>query len=269
MKQRRRWLAAAVGLAALIAAALPPADPDGPALRVCADPNNLPFSNRREEGFENRVAELLAQELDAELRYTWWAQRRGFLRNTLLAGACDVVLGIPASSDAVLATAPWYRSSYMFVMRADGPDIRSLDDPALRRARVGVQLIGDDYANTPPAHALARRGVVRNVVGFPIYGNYAEANPPAHIVHAVAAGDIDVAIVWGPFAGYFAPGQGVPLRLRPISPDSEPGLPFVFEIAMGVRPGADSLRQALDAAITRRRPQIERILTLYRIPRPT
>ena len=172
-------------------------------LRVCADPNNLPFSNEREEGFENRLAELLARELGAErVEYTWWAQRRGFFRNTLNAGLCDVVMGVPSSVELAATTRPYYRSTYVFVTRADrGLDIRSLDDEALRRVRVGVSIIGDDYANAPPAHALAQRGIVGNVVGFSVYGDYAQPNPPARIVEAVAAGDVDVAVVWGPLAG--------------------------------------------------------------------
>jgi mxaJ protein len=214
------------------------------------------------EGFENRVAELLAAELGASLEYVWWAQRRGFLRNTLGADACDVVLGIPAATDAVLATEPWYHSTYVAVARRDGPRIRSLDDPALRRVRVGVHLIGDDYANTPPAEALARRGIVENLVGFPIYGDYREANPPARLIEAVANGDVDVAIVWGPFAGYFAPRQQVPLVVRRI-PDSEPGLPLAFDIAMGVRKGNDSLRRRLETAVVQRRAEIDSVLARY------
>jgi mxaJ protein len=238
-------------------------------LRVCADPNNLPFSNRRGEGFENRVAELLAGELGAELLYTWWAQRRGFLRNTLNAGECDVVLGLLGSTDAALTTAPWYRSTYVFVTRARGPVVRSLDDDALRRLRVGIHLIGGDHADTPPGHALARRGIVENVVGYSIYGDYSRENPPARIIEAVAAGEIDVAIVWGPFAGYFAPRQPVPLRVTAVRPDSEPGLPFRFDIAMAVRRGDDALRRRLERAVERRRHAIDRILASYGVPRPT
>jgi ABC-type amino acid transport substrate-binding protein len=126
-------------------------------LRVCADPNNLPFSNERGEGFENKLAEMLAADLGAELRYTWWAQRRGFFRNTLRAGSCDVVLGVPAGFELALTTSPYYRSTYAFVSRKDRHlGVRSFDDEALRRLKVGVQLVGDDGANTPPAHALAR-----------------------------------------------------------------------------------------------------------------
>src|SRR5215208_1499473 len=162
MSSRSEAAALAVLLACAptpVRAAAPAAGPESRrVLRVCADPNNLPFSNARQEGFENKIAALVARDLRADLRYTWAAQRRGFVRSTLGAGECDVVMGVPAGLDRVSTTSPYYRSTYVFVSRRDGAaDIRSLDDPRLRRVRVGVQMIGDDYANSPPAHALARR----------------------------------------------------------------------------------------------------------------
>ena len=165
-------------------------------LRVCADPNNLPFSNDRLEGFENKIAALIARDLNATVTYTWWAQRRGFLRNTLKAATCDLVIGIPSRVDAVLTTSPYYRSTYVFVYQKDtGPPVRSLDDPILRTVKIGVQLIGDDGTNTPPAHALAHRHIIQNVVGYSVYGDYAQANPTARIIEAVAQGAVDVAVV--------------------------------------------------------------------------
>jgi mxaJ protein len=240
-------------------------------LRVCADPDNLPYSNRAGQGFENKLAELLARELNAEVRYVWWPQRRGFVRNTLNAGDCDVVLGIPATLDLVLRTSPYYRSSYMFVTRAATPEIRSFDDPRLRQMTIGVQMIGDDGLNSPPAHALARRGIVTNVRGFMVYGggsDTAGAPPLTSIMHAVETGEIDVAVVWGPVAGYFAARSATPLRLTPVSPQIElPFLPFVFDIAVGVRRGDSTRRAVIDAALERRRPQVERLLDSYGIPR--
>ena len=238
-------------------------------LRVCADPNNLPFSNEQEAGFENRLAELIAHELGAELDYTWWAQRRGFFRNTLNAGLCDVVLGIPAEFELALPTRPYYRSTYVFVSRAgSGFDVDSLDDPVLRRARIGVHLIGDDYTNTPPAHALAGRGLIDNITGFSLYGNYAEPNPPARIIEAVAQGEIDVAIVWGPFAGYFAPKMETPLRMTAVRPERDgTSLPFVFDIAAGVRKGDTALQRQVQEVLDRRRDDIRRILDTYGVPR--
>lgn len=237
-------------------------------LRVCSDPNNLPFSNERGEGFENRIAEVVARDLGARLEYTWWAQRRGYVRNTIAAGLCDVMIGVPTGLDRVLATRPYYRSTYTFVSREDGPRIASFDDSLLRHVRVGVQLIGDDFANTPPAAALSQRGIIDNVRGYTVFGDYHQPNPPSRIVRAVSDGEVDVAVVWGPLAGYFARRSAVPLRVVPVSPEIDvPYLPFVFDIAMGVRHGETALRDTLDAVILRRRGEIDRILADYGVPR--
>jgi mxaJ protein len=236
-------------------------------LRVCADPNNLPFSNSRLEGFENRLADLVAADLHASVEYTWWAQRRGYVRHTIASGACDVLMGVPTRFERTLVTRPYYRSSYVFVTRRDGPRVRSLDDPVLRRVRVGVQLIGDDGGNSPPAHALAARHIVRNVVGYPVYGNYLEPNPPARIVEAVAKDDVDVAMVWGPLAGYFAGREKVPLSITPVSPQNDPHLPFAFDISIGVARRASDLRDEIDAVLARRKAEVDRLLEGYHLPR--
>ena len=221
------------------------------------------------EGFENRIAELLARDLGARVEYTWWAQRRGFVRNTLRAGLCDVVVGIPSSFELALATRPYYRSTYVFVWRADRDyRVESFDDPLLRKLKVGVHLIGDDGANTPPAHALANRGMVENVHGYTLYGDYREESPPSKLIEAVASGEIDVAIAWGPLAGFYAPKQKTPLMIAPVSPQIDvPFLPFVFDIALGVRRDDVKLRIELDAILARRQAEIGRILDDYRIPR--
>jgi mxaJ protein len=238
-------------------------------LRVCADPNNLPFSNNRLEGFENKLAELLAQDLGERVEYTWWAQRRGFFRNTLKAGMCDVVIGVPAGFEMALTTKPYYRSTYVFLSRKDRHlEVKSFDDPLLRKLRIGVQIIGDDQSNAPPAHALTRRNIVDNVKGFTLYGDYSQHDPPARIVDAVAKGDIDLAIVWGPLAGYFAKQSHVAMEVVPVSPQiDQPFLPFVFDISMGVRRGDEELRDQLDQFLEKRRPEIEKILQDYRVPR--
>jgi mxaJ protein len=261
---------AAVGSTALAYGALPrrPVAPPPRVLRVCADPNNLPFSNEAEQGFENRIARLIAADLGVEVRYTWWAQRRGFVRNTLRAGACDLIPGVPAEFDPVATTAPYYRSSYVFVTRRDlKPAIESIDDPRLQRLRIGVHLIGDDYANPPPVTALARRGIVRNVAGYSIYGDYRDPNPPARLVEAVARGDVDVAIVWGPLGGYFSTREGAPLRVtRTRESGDGPGVPFVFSIAMGVRPEDSLFLRRIESVLTRRRAEVRRILEEYGVP---
>ncbi|MFL6528728.1 MAG: substrate-binding domain-containing protein [Chthoniobacterales bacterium] len=237
-------------------------------LRVTADPNNLPFSNEKREGFENKIAELIAKELGAQIQYSWRAQRRGFFRETLKEDRADLVLGVPAHFEMALPTSPYYRSSYVFVYRKDRDlNIRSLDDPALHKLKIGVQMIGNDETNTPPAHALAHRGIVDNVFGYTLYGDYREPNPPARIIDAVVKGDIDVAVVWGPLGGYFAKQQSVPLEVVPVSPASDPNLPFTFAIAMGVRKQDKSLRDELNTVLERKRDEINRILDEYNVPR--
>ena len=238
-------------------------------LRVCADPNNLPFSNQRGEGFENKIAELIARDMGARVEYTWWAQRRGFFRNTLKAGLCDLVTGVPAGFEMAQTTSPYYRSTYVFVYRkASGLDIRSFDDPVLRRVKIGVQMIGDDFSNTPPAHALTNRHIIENVRGYTLYGDYSRPNPPADIIAAVARGRVDVAVVWGPLAGYFAPRQKTALAVVPVSPQVDvPFLPFVYDIAMGVRRGDNAFRDDIEEVLERRREEIGHILDGYGVPR--
>jgi mxaJ protein len=238
-------------------------------LRVCSDPNNLPFSNQQQQGFENRIAELVAHDLNSRLTYTWWAQHRGYVRNSLNANQCDLLIGVPASFERTINTVPYYRSTYVFVTRRDRHlNIRSFDDPALKRLTIGVQMIGDDFTNTPPAHALTQRHMIQNVRGYSVYGDYRRPNPPARIIDAVANGDIDVAVAWGPLAGYFAQKERVPLDITAVSPQIDlPFLPFVFDISMGVRRGDTALRERLNTVITRRKADIDRILEQYGVPR--
>jgi len=247
----------------------PPIDRPAGVLRICADPNNLPFSNDKQQGFENKIANLLANDLGERVEYTWWAQRRGFIRNTLKAGTCDLVMGVPAGFEMALTTSPYYRSSYVFISRKDRRlNIESFDDPRLRNLRIGVQMVGDDFSNSPPAHALSNRGIITNVKGFTVYGDYAQPNPPARIVEAVTKKEIDVAIVWGPLAGYFAKQSPSALEIAPVTPQIDrPFLPFVFDIAMGVRRGDQQLKEQVEQILERRRPEIDHILAEYGVPR--
>ena len=245
------------------------ADPPRRVLRVAADPNNLPFSNRWGEGFENKLAQLLARDLDADLEYEWRAQRRGFFRIAVKENRCDLVLGVPAGFERTLTTAPYYRSSYVFVWRHDRAlAIRTLDDPRLRTLRIAVPLVGDDGAEPPPAMALAARGIVDNVQGYTLYGDYAQDDPPTRIVKAVASGEADLAIVWGPLAGWVARRSRVALDVVPLPPEQASAtLPFAFDIAVGVRRGEEALRDEVDAVLVRRRAEIERLLDDYGVPR--
>jgi mxaJ protein len=241
---------------------------DAAVLRVCADPNNLPFSDQAGHGFENRIVELIARDLGSTVDYTWWAQRRGYIRNTLKADICDVWSGIASGAEMITSSRPYYRSSYVFVTRADrGLHIASLDDPQLRQLVIGVQMIGSDAMNTPPAHALARRGIVQNVRGYMLYGDYREPHPASAIIDAVENGDIDVAVVWGPTAGYFAAQGSTPLTIEPVQPWRDgTGLPMAFYVSMGVRRGDNALLRRLDESLERNHAAISAILVEYHVP---
>ena len=187
-------------------------------LRVCADPNNLPFSNERGDGFENKIATLVARDLHRPLEYFWLPQRRGFIRNSLDARRCDVVIGVPAQYGLLQPTQSYYRSSYVFVSRRDRHlRIDSFDAPSLKRLTIGIQITGDDYNNPPAAQALASRHIMQNVRGFHVYGDYSRPDPQRDIVDAVADGRVDVAVVWGPLAGYYAQRESVPIDVRPVA----------------------------------------------------
>ena len=252
--------------------AVPRADPatplpsDAETLRVCSDPNNLPFSNERGEGFENQIAQTVARDLGKTVTYFWHPQRRGFLRRTLLSNACDVVIGVPASLGGVRVTRPYYRSSYVFVTRHDRRlTVRSFDDKRLRVLRIGIPITGDDYDNPPPAQALAVRHIADNVRGYPVFGDYSRPHPSSGAVDAVRRGEADVAIAWGPIAGFAARQAGAPLDLTPV-PERDGSVPFSFDIAMAVRPQDRMLASALEDVIARREVDFDRILQAYGVP---
>jgi quinoprotein dehydrogenase-associated probable ABC transporter substrate-binding protein len=237
-------------------------------IRVCADPNNMPFSNQHGDGFENKIATLVAREMNRPLAYFWMPQRRGFIRNSLNAQRCDVVIGVPAQYGLLQPTRSYYRSSYAFVSRRDRHlGIDSFDAPALEHLTIGIQLSGDDYNNPPAAQELASRHLIQNVRGFTIYGDYSRPDPQRAIVDAVAGGGVDVAVVWGPLAGYYAQREPTPMDVRPIAMTRN-GSPsrFTFDIAMGVRRDDAALRAALDAIIGRRVAEMRQILRSYGVP---
>lgn len=238
-------------------------------LRVCADPNNLPFSNDKGEGFENKIVALIARDMGAKVEYTWWAQRRGYVRNTLRSLKCDLWPGVATAVDMLATSRPYYRSTYVFVTRADRHlNIASFDDPQLRKLKIGVQMVGNDAMNTPPTHALARRGIIDNVRGYMLYGDYAKPNPPAAIIDAVEDGDIDAAVVWGPLAGYFAAKEPHPLMLTPVEPAIDGAQwPMVFDISMGMRRGESDFKDKIDELLMKERPAIDAILAQYHVPR--
>lgn len=256
---------------ALLAAEIPAFGAARRELVVCADPNNLPFSDRNGDGFENKLAALVAERMGVQLRYVWWAQRRGYIRNTLTEAKCDLWPGVASGLERVLTTKPYYRSTYVFVSRKDRQlEGLTLDDSRLRHVKIGVQMIGNDAMNTPPAHALARRGIVQNVRGYSVFGDYQRPNPPARIVDAVVKGEIDVGLVWGPLAGYFASRSGTPLRVEPVTPALDGGVwPMTYDIAMGVSRAEPQLRARIDAILSSQAAEIRRILQEYHVPAQT
>ncbi|HEY8050973.1 MAG TPA: substrate-binding domain-containing protein [Ramlibacter sp.] len=231
------------------------------ALRVCADPDNLPFSRADGSGFENRIAQLIADDMKRPLEYAWLPDRRGFVRKTLGAQQCDVIIGVPAGFERTATTQPYYRSTYVFVERADAPPVHSFDDPRLASMRIGVQLIGNDLAASPPGAVLARLGDIDNVRGYPIVGDTPSAQ---RAIDALERGEIDGAFLWGPQAGYFARHSAVPLRVAALPAPA--GAHFEFAIAMGVRRGDAQLRERLADFIRRRQPDIDRVLAAYGVP---
>lgn len=240
-------------------------------LRICADPNNLPYSNEKQQGFENQIAQLIAKDLGEDTAYYWYPQRSAFFTKTLESGVCDVVMGVPSGMEGVAVTQPYYRSDYVFITRRDSHlTIASLDDSRLRTLKIGVHIFGDQNASSPPVNALIRRGIVHNLVGFSIFGHLDERNPPADLIRAVENRKVDIAIAWGPLAGYFSRHSPVPLEITPVPDDPlNPKLPFHFDIGIGVRQTDHALEQRLNSELVRLQPQIERILHQYGIPQLT
>ena len=233
-------------------------------LRVCADPDDLPYSNRAGQGFENRIATLVAHDLGENLSYYWLPQWRGYARKTLAQHRCDVIPGIARSDDSVLATDPYYRGTFALVYSKERfPGLSTLDDARLRALRIGVQVVGIDATPTPAARALAERGIVGNVVGYPVMGETPSAQ---RIVDAIADGTLDVGVVWSPQPGYFIAQRKVDLDVVPIRRGrGDP--PFDFAIAMGVRHDDVALRDVLNASLLRLAPQIDAVLRGYAVTR--
>ena len=231
------------------------------ALRVCADPANLPFSNEKGEGFENRVAALLGRALDRPVEHVFFPQVQGFVRNTLRAGRCDLVMGTVAGDDLMQNTNPYYHTSYVLVSRrgAAEPPPERLDDPRMRTLRLGA------VARTPPVDLLVRNGLIENTRFFRLAVDTRIEAPGADLVRAVAEGELDAALVWGPIAGYQAKVKSLPIELRALS--TEPGAARMdFRITMGVRGQEPEWRRRINAAIRDKQGEIDGILREYGVP---
>ena len=233
---------------------------DRSALRVCSDPANMPFSNVKGEGFENKIAELLAAKLGVEVKYTWFPQATGFLRNTLRARRCDLVIGIPSGAELVLNTNPYYRSTYVMVTRkSDGITADRLEDPMLKSRKIGL------IAGTPPAAVVARSGLMAHATAYDLVVDTRYDSPSHRMVDDLAAGRIDVALLWGPLGGYFAAQHGDALAVTPLVHEAKSSR-MDFYIAMGVRPGEINWKHDIDQLILENKEQITAILREYHVP---
>jgi quinoprotein dehydrogenase-associated probable ABC transporter substrate-binding protein len=251
---------------ALPARAQRPAPLDPEKIRVCADPDNMPSSNDKMQGYENKLATLISQELKAKLEYVWYPTRRGYFR--ILNGMyCDMALEAPAGLDMAGATKPYFRSGYVFVTRKGSglDDIKSLADPRLKKAKIGVNIYTSDAENSPPAMALSHYGVVGNLVGYSTF--FDDINRPEDIINGVVKKNVDLAIAWGPLAGYYAKHSPVPLVLTPLpARDSLSDFPFQYNIGIAVRRRDKEFKDSLEAVLTRRQPEVQAILKEYAVP---
>ena len=265
----RIWTGAGVVTGALLAAGAAPAAEGGALgelvdrseLRVCADPASLPLSNEQGEGFENKIAELMAERLGVELVYAWYPNALGFVRNTLRAGRCDLIMGVVAADELVQNTNPYYRSSYVLAYRsADADRFADLDSPLMQLARIGV------VAGTPPVDLLARKGLIGQVRGYDLMVDSRVEQPVRQAIEDLGKGQLDAALVWGPIAGYWAKRQEVPISLVPLKSDPRSGLRLDFRISMGLRPGEPEWKHEINRLIRELQPQIQAILRDYGVP---
>lgn len=231
-------------------------------LTVCADPNNLPFSNDQGEGFENEIAQLIARDLNRPIHYRWWPQTVGFVRNTLRVRLCDLIMGISSVNELLQNTNPYYRSVYSLVYRSDsGLKIATIrdKDPALQGLRIGV------VAGTPPVSVLTRHGLLDQVRSYERTVDTRLYAPARDAVQDVAKGDLDLAIIWGPIAGYYAQRQKTPLTLVPL-PARIDEVPMAFNVSMGIRQHETEWKHELNTLLTQLEPQIQGILLSYGVP---
>jgi quinoprotein dehydrogenase-associated probable ABC transporter substrate-binding protein len=230
-------------------------------LRVCADPNSLPFSNEAGAGFENKIAELLAKKLGKKVAYTFYPNSSGFIRNTLNAFRCDVVMGMPQGNDIVQGTNPYYRTSYALVTKqgSDLAAVSNLEDPNLKGRHIGI------VAGTPPATNLAVNGLMADAKSYPLVIDTRVDAPDIDMMNDLRDGKIDVAVLWGPIAGYLAKISNVPMNVVPLVNEKQ-GPPMVFRIGMGVRHSDQNWKRMLNQLITENRGEIDNILRNYHVP---
>ena len=264
MCRQVRWLTALLGVGLLCGDRLALAQTadivDRSALKVCADPNNLPFSNEKKAGFENKIAEVMGTALGLKVEYTWFPQVIGFVRNTLQAHRCDLVMGTVAGDDIMQTTNPYYYTTYVMLYRSDKrPGFEGLQDPRLASLRLGV------VGATPPSDLLVRHDLMSHVKPYQLTVDTRAESPTHQMVQDVIDGTIDVGFLWGPIAGYYRKHDDLPLTLVPLK--DEPSAPRMkYHIAMGVRGNEPEWRRRINAAILKQQPEITTILRDYGIP---
>ena len=234
---------------------------DRDVLRVCADPNNLPFSDEKGEGFENKLAELFADKLGKKLAYTYYPQATGFVRMTLGSHRCDVIMGYPQGGEMVQNTNPYYQTAYALVTKSGGPldGIDTLGDPRLQGKRIGV------VAGTPPATYLVAHGLMANTKPYPLTVDTRVDSSGGTMMKDLASGEIDAAVLWGPIAGYHASRASPPMHVQLLLKDTG-GPHLVYHIAMGVRPSDQNWKRQLNKLIAENHSAINQVLLDFGVP---
>jgi mxaJ protein len=252
-------LSLALGLGAFIASSNSQA---AGLLRVCADPDNMPFSNEKGEGFENKLAELIAEKLGVKLDYVWFSEASGLVPNTMGADACDLVMGYAQGTGLIDDSNPYYYTSYVLLTREDDQNLAGVDrlsDPRLKNKRIGL------VARTPPASILAMHGLVANAKPFEIFGGESQSRAAADMVAEIAAGKLDAGLLWGPVGGYYARRSPVPLSVVPLVKESA-GPSTIYGITMGLRPDDPQWKHKINKVIAENQGDINTILQSYDVP---
>lgn len=231
-------------------------------LRVCADPNNMPFSNQQGEGFENKLAALIAEKLDLPLEYVWFPEGTGYIPNTVGSDACDLVMGYAQGTGLIEDTNPYYYTSYVLIYRAGDPELDGVDrlsDPRLKNKRIGL------FARTPPASILAMYGLVANAKPFEIRTGETQGKAAEAMLAEIASGTLDAGLLWGPVGGYYAKRAEVPLAVVPLVKETA-GPSTIYGITMGVRPDEPEWKHKINKVIAENQEEINAILQAYDVP---
>jgi quinoprotein dehydrogenase-associated probable ABC transporter substrate-binding protein len=235
---------------------------DPKVFRVCADPRNMPFSTENREGFENKIADLFAVKLRKSIAYAWYPGATGFVRNTLGAYKCDVIMGMPQGDDLVQVTNPYYRTAYALVFKpGNGLDgVETLADPRLKGKRLGI------VAGTPPATYISVNGLMASAKPYPLVIDTRVDSSAAAMIHDLADGEIDVAVLWGPMAGYYAKQMNPPATVVPLVKERGPGPPMAFRIGMGVRYTDQEWKRQLNRMIQQNQGEMTAVLLSFGVP---